>query len=293
MFYYFKRAVLDMLSNRFLNIITIVTIALSILVVSTFVLFFENANQMIDSWNKGIRIFAYLENDFNQSALLGLKNEILTLQPIKKIRFVSKQEALELLKKDMNTRKAFLDSLKGNPLPDALEIELKSSVRKWDEIESIAERIREIALVEDVEYGEKWLGRFINVFNLFRITGYAMSSLFFMIALFITANTVRLSLYSRREEVEIMRLVGATDRFIVTPFYIEGFLQGTIGGITGLSLLFVSYLALSSGLEANSVLGLFFDINFLSLEYSIIIILFSAFLGWLGCYLSLKQFLRY
>jgi len=113
-----------------------------------------------------------------------------------------------------------------------------------------------------------------------------------MIALFITANTVRLSIYSRREEVEIMRLVGATDRFIATPFYIEGFLQGIIGGGLGLLILFAAYLALSSGIEASTSLGLFFDVRFLSPGYGITIILFSAFLGWLGCYLSLKQFLK-
>ncbi|MFO7751152.1 MAG: permease-like cell division protein FtsX [Desulfobacteraceae bacterium] len=292
MFYYFKRAVSDIFSNRFLNVITIVTIALSILVVSTFALFFQNASRIIDSWNRGLRVMAYLDSDFSRSDLAGLEEEILASGSVKTITFVSQEQALELLKKEMSTRKTFLDSLKDNPLPDALEIQLKASVKRWETINDIADRIRNLALVSGVEYGEKWLGRFVSVFYFFRITGYAVSSLFFMIALFITANTVRLSLYSRREEVEIMRLVGATDRFIATPFYIEGFLQGVIGGSLGLLLLFAAYLAFSSGLEASTSLGLFFNVHFLSPGYGITIILFSAFLGWLGCYLSLKQFLK-
>ncbi|MFO7883252.1 MAG: permease-like cell division protein FtsX [Desulfobacteraceae bacterium] len=293
MVFYFKRAVSDILSNGFLNIITIITIALSILVVSTFALFFENAGRILDSLSNGIRIMAYLEADFNRSELPGLENEIMKMKHIKDVTFISKEQALALLKKEMSTRKAFLDNLNENPLPDALEIELDPSAKNLEVIGATAASIEKSAQVSDVEYGEKWLQRFVTVFHFFRITGYAMSSLFFLIALFITANTVRLSLYSRREEVEIMRLVGANDSFIVTPFYIEGFLQGIIGGSIGLGILFLAYVVLlSSGLEMKTSFCLFFDIRFLSPCYTAVIILSSAFLGWLGCFISLKQFLK-
>ncbi len=235
----------------------------------------------------------YLGPEFNINMLPQLKLKINALGETKKIIFISKQDALKQLKKDMASRSSFIDSLKDNPLPDALKVIMKKNVNKLRTIKDLAVKIKKIPMVEDVEYGERWLGRFLSIFNLFKMTGYAISSLFFMIALFITANTIRLSFYARRQEVEIMRLVGATDKFIITPFYIEGLLQGIAGGIAGLGILFLFFLFLSSGVEKNIPLYMLFNIKFLSIKYSVIIIACSAFLGWLGCYLSLKQFLKY
>ena len=234
----------------------------------------------------------YLDKGVRQDRLTILSQAISDFSEVTSVTFVSKEDALAQLKADMVSRSAFIDNLQSNPLPHSLVIRMKRSQREWSEIEAFAGKIREMKDVESVEYGQKWLGRFLNVFNLFRITGYAMIGLFFMIALFITANTVRLALYSRRQEVEIMRLVGATDRFIITPFYIEGLMQGVLGGILGLGLLLVAYIAISSGIDRNPTLAMFFDIHFLSVGYSCLIVLCSAFLGWLGCYLSLKQFLK-
>jgi cell division transport system permease protein len=131
----------------------------------------------------------------------------------------------------------------------------------------------------------------MSIINLFRLTGYAMGGLFFLAAVFIVANTIRLVLYSRREEVEIMRLVGATDGFIKAPFYIEGLVQGALGGMIGLAVLFVIFLLVSLNVEQGLTAGLF-TIRFLSPGASCGILVCSMFVGWLGCYLSLKQFLR-
>ena len=133
--------------------------------------------------------------------------------------------------------------------------------------------------------------RFMSIINLFRLTGYAMGGLFFLAAVFIVANTIRLVLYSRREEVEIMRLVGATDGFIKAPFYIEGLIQGVLGGMIGLTVLFVIFILVSLNVEQGLTAGLF-TIRFLSPGAFCGILVCSMFVGWLGCYLSLKQFLR-
>ncbi len=290
---YFKRAVSDILTNKFLSIITIITIALCILVVSAFALFFENTCRIIKSKEQGVKIMAFLKPEFNINMLPQLEFKINAMGKAKKIIFISKEDALKQLKRDMKSRSAFLDSLKENPLPDALKIIAKKSLNNWKDIKIFAQELEKIPMVEEVEYGQKWLGKFLSIFNLFKITGYAISSLFFIIAICITANTIRLAFYSRREEVEIMRLVGATDKFIIMPFYIEGLLQGITGGIAGIIMLFLLFILLSSGIERNFPLYMLFNIKFLSIKYIAIIITCSAFLGWLGSYLSLKQFLKY
>jgi len=130
-----------------------------------------------------------------------------------------------------------------------------------------------------------------GVVELFRTVGMAMMGLFFVAAAAIVANTTRLVIYSRREEVEIMRLVGAAEGFIKAPFYIEGLFQGWVGAVAGLGVLFVVFTALAARLE-QSVLAGMIALRFLSLEQLMVITLASMFAGWLGCYVSLKEFMK-
>jgi cell division transport system permease protein len=205
--------------------------------------------------------------------------------------YISKTQALDKLKREMSSQSTFLKTLNENPLPDALEIKIKS-YNSFEDVQALAQRIKSIDIVDDIEYGQGWLGKFLKIFNLFKMTGYAMCSLFFLIALFITANTVRLAFYSRKLEVEIMRLVGATETFIKAPFYVEGLLQGFFGGVLGLVVLLIAYLTVSSGITQSLAAYVYFDIRFLSPKIIVLIVAGSTFLGWFGCYLSLKQILR-
>ena len=189
----------------------------------------------------------------------------------------------------MKRQSSILMNIEENPLPDAFEVRMIASSQRLEDVEILAKQLESIPWVDEVEYGQKWLGRFTNILNLFRLTGYAMGGIFFMAAVFIVANTIRLALYSRREEVEIMRLVGATDSFIKAPFYLEGLIQGALGGIIGLAALFVAFKLISSNIEQGFSSN-FFTIRFLSPEIFSSILLGSIFVGWLGCYLSLKQF---
>lgn len=287
----YKRAIQDILDNRFLNAVTIITIAISILIVSAFALFFVNANEIINSWKKGIKIMAYLKTEPPEIKLQELKRKIQRIEGIQDVRFISKNEAFEELKKQMRRQSSLFENLKENPLPDAFEIRLKASFQNQEKVEILATRLESFPQVDEVEYGQRWLGQFTNFFNLFRLAGYAMGSLFFMATLLIVANTIRLVLYSRQDEVEIMRLVGATDSFIKAPFYIQGLIQGAFGGIIGLVALFFSFLLVSLSMERGISPGLF-TIRFLSPGAFCGIILGSTFAGWIGCYLSLKQFLK-
>lgn len=288
---YIKKALADIRSNRFLNLITIVTISLSILVVSLFLLFFENASRVIEGWNQGGRAMIYLESFFSPEMLPDLEARINSLGEVEDMRFIPKSRALEKLKSEMSSHTRFFDTLKQNPLPHALEIRMKTH-GDFQEVAAFAKKIGALEMVESVEYGQGWLARFLKIFSLFRITGYAMCGLFLLIALFITANTVRLAFYSRRLEIEIMRLVGATETFIKTPFYVEGLFQGFLGGVLGILILLAAFFTVSSGISQNLSTYVYLDIRFLSVKAMGLIILASTFLGWFGCYLSLKQILK-
>lgn len=288
---FFKKALQDILSNRFLNSVTIVTIGLSVLIVSSFALFFINTNALLDFWKKGIRVLVYLEPQATKANRLDLRYQIQQMENVQEIHFISKETALKRLKSQMKNHSSLLENLKENPLPDTFEIRIIDASRELTEVAALAEKIKSLSQVEEVEYGQHWIAKFSHIMNIFKFVGYAMGGLFLFATLFIIANTIRLVLYSRKEEIEIMRLVGSNDRFIKAPFYIEGLILSTLGGIVGLTALFMAYRFVLSKFHASLSLGLF-EIKFLSIEQFFLFISGSMLVGWIGCYLSLKQFLK-
>ncbi len=288
---HFKRALLDIRHNRLLNAVTITTIALSILIVSAAILFFINTTDMLEAWRRGIRIMVYLEDDLDPGRQQAIAARLKGLYGVQEARFISKQTALEHLRAQMPRQSAILEGIGQNPLPDAYEVQMIPSARTWEKAEDLAQRLEAIDGVADVEYGQRWVERFITLFNLFRLTSYAMGGLFFIASLFIVGNTVRLILYTRREEVEIMRLVGATERFILAPFYFQSMIQGILGGIAGLAGLLIMFMLIQSKIQAVAVGGTV-ALRFLSPGLMMAIVAASALVGWLGCHLSLKQYLK-
>jgi cell division transport system permease protein len=289
--FYFKRAIQDIRQNRFLNLVTIVTIALSILIVSAFVLFLLNTNDLIQSWEKGMRIMVYLESNLTGAQIPEVEERIRKFEDVESVRFISREAALAQMKEQMGRQSSLLENLRENPLPDSFEISLTAGRQTAARIELLARRIETLPEVAEVEYGQSWIKRFSGVLQLFRLAGYALGGLFFLAAIFFVANTIRLVLYSRREEVAIMRLVGAEDRFIKTPFYIQGLIQGALGGLIGLSGLLLLFLLVSSNVEQSLTTGMF-QIHFLPLRWLALILLAGMLVGWLGCFLSLRQYLE-
>lgn len=288
---FFKRALEDFRNNRLLNLITLLTISLSILIVSTFILFFINTSDLMSFWKKELRLMVYVEPDHPPSQMPALGRQIMSLAGVKKVRFISKEAALRQLKSQMKRQASLFENLDKNPLPDAFETQLDDNLQNWENVEALATQIEALDAVQEVEYGQQWLGRFSQVFNLFKLVGYTMCAIFFMAAVFIVANTIRLVIYSRRDEIEIMRLVGAAEHFIKIPFYFQGLMQGAAGAGIGLVILFLAYGYIAANIEPESFSGLF-TIRFLSPPVTGLVILLSMLVGWFGSYIALKQYLK-
>jgi cell division transport system permease protein len=290
---YFKRAIKDIRDNGFVSSVTIITVSLLVLMVSTFILFLDNAGLVMEDWKKGIRIMAYLKSDITDDAIDGLKKKIQVTDGVEKVRFISRQQALEILKEHMDHQNSILDNLKENPLPNAFEIITASgsddNALTFQQVEALAMEIKSFSEVDQVEYGQQWLQRFSSLFDLFRLVGFAMGGIFVIAAIFIIANTIRLVIYTRQDELQVMRLVGAHDKFIKIPFYLQGFIQSGLGSLIGILILYAVYVYLVSS-AANGFLMI--DVYFLSLKTVMIIIASSMLLGMLGCFVSLTTYLK-
>ena len=245
----------------------------------------------MDSWKSGLRLMAYLRPSVMPAELAGIAANIRGTYGVGSAIFISKDRALVTLRAQMQHQASLLADLETNPLPDAFEVRMIPTAQTLDKIQQLAERLQALDGVAEVEYGQRWLGRFTDIFDLVSVAGYGLGCLFFMAAVFFVANTIRLVLYNRREEVDIMRLVGAEVRFIKMPFYIQGLIQGLAGGLLGIGALLVVYLAVSSNVD-QGLLPATFQIRFLPGPLMIGILAAAMFVGWFGCFVSLKQYLK-
>jgi cell division transport system permease protein len=147
------------------------------------------------------------------------------------LRYVSKTEALANAMADMQEFKDVFADLDNNPLPASLEVRMKPGSRTPQAVRAVAERLKAYPFVEDVRYGREWLER---IFLIRRLAGGAATLIgvaFALVAAIIIATAVRIAVFARREEISIMRLVGATDGFVQRPFLLEGLMTGVMGGL--------------------------------------------------------------
>jgi len=217
-----RRTWLDLCSHKFLNLITVVTVALSMLIVSAFFLFAVNTGELLDSWRRGVRVMVYLKTGLTDVQRRNLEQALKQLPETSGIEFISSREALRQLREALPGQASIFTSLRENPLPDAFELRVAVTAASREGLKKLAARITGLGGVADVEYGQQWLERFAGITSLLKLIGYTMGGLFLAAVIFIVANTIRLLLYSRRDEIEVMRLVGATDGFINMPFYLQG-----------------------------------------------------------------------
>jgi cell division transport system permease protein len=282
-----KRALEDLLANRFLSLLAVTTIALSILIVGLAVLAAVNTDATLREWKKRTRVMAYLNADGAADAP-GLAGSIQALPGVDSARFIARDEALIELRAGMAHHASLLENLAENPLPDAFEISVRPDEEGWERLESLADRLRSLPGIEEVEYGQQWVGALRDLAYLVRTASIVMTGLFFIAALAIVAATMRIVVSSRQEEVDIMRLVGAAEGFIRAPFYISGVTQCLAGAAIGLAALFAIFDALTARAELG-VLTELIRFHFLSPAMMGAIIAASMIVGALGSHVSLRR----
>lgn len=287
----FRRAAADFVRHRFLHGTCFLTVSLAVFIVSAFGLFLVNAGELMDAWQQGVRITAYLKSDISGQAAQALAEELAQKPEVASVSHVSGEDGLEWLKEQIGGQTDLLADLSENPLPDALEIRPQHGLTGADAFDAIAKAVAARAEVADVEYGRNWLQRFYGVYNLFRMTAAVMAALVIVAIMFIGANTFRLILYSRQEEIEITRIIGADEAFVKYPLYLESMLLGLCGAVAGLALLYAGFLAVMPQVSPGGLLPVF-QIRFLSPGWIFMILMASMFVGWVGCWFTVRRFLR-
>lgn len=291
--YFIMRALRNMRQWPFLCSAAILTMAVALATVATFFLVVVNVEQLAQRWTKEIQLIAYLEKAPDGQELAAILKQLKSYPEVESVTYVSPAEAMERFRQRLGDEASLLEDMDADLLPASIELSLQPAFRNQEGISKMIERLDNLLEVDDLRYGQKWLERFNNFVGMLRFVGMVLGGFLLLAALFIVSNTIKLTLYARRDELEIMALVGATMRFIKVPFLLEGAIQGFLGGLLSLVFLMLSFsLIISRSLHSFWLTPNDFELLFLSLNQQIVLVFSGVVLGLLGSLSSLRRFVR-
>lgn len=269
------------------------TVAVALMIIGFFAIVVINVQQVAQQWSREIQVVAYFDKVPDANKVKQWKTKLEAMPEIERVQFVSRDEAFTRFKERLGDDADLLDGVGTDFLPASLEVVLFEDNQNKIGVESVVQRLKEIPELADVSYEPEWLERFDAFVGLLKVAGIVFGGFLLFAALFIVANTIKLTLYARREEIEIMTLVGGTPLFIKMPFLIEGALQGVVGGVLALVGVWVVFtLVLQEGLYGILMVTGTDGILFLSPVQQWGMAGCGLILGLTGSVLSLRKFVR-
>ena len=231
--------------------VSIGTIAIAFLTLGGFLLISVNVQGVLDRWLQAAELSVYLEDEATDGDRVALEELLRSRPAVAEVEYVSKERALERFRADFPELADVTTSLDGNPFPSALEVRLRTENGGEAAAEELAREMRERDGVADVRFDRRWLTRLLAVVTGARLAGAVVAAVLMLGAAFTVGAVVRLSLHARRDELEIMELVGAPFSYIRGPFVVEGLLLGGLGAAVALAAVAFLYSALSRWLGTD------------------------------------------
>lgn len=287
--YYFREAFQSVLRNSWLSVASIGVVAVSLLILGGSLLLVLNANNIAANLESSVEISVFLKDETSSEEIEELENKIKDQPEVAEVKFVSKAEALEEMKENFGDNEDILAGLEEkNPLPDTFRI--KTVV--VEQVEPLARQLESFDQVDQVRYGQGVVEKLLALSKWVRTAGMVTMFLLGIAAVFLIATTIRLSVFARRKEIGIMKMLGATNWFVRFPFLLEGMFLGLTGSLLAVVAVYFGYLSLIGRIEMSLP---FFQ---LVSDRNVLIPLIEALLGLglgigvAGSMISLRKFLN-
>jgi cell division transport system permease protein len=242
------------------GLLAMITIALALFVLGAFLVLTTNVQRIGTEWGSAAEMSVYLADDVTEPQQQAIDAVIDQDSIVAGREFVAKTDALRRFKQTFGDLARVVDAVGDNPLPASIEVRLRSETTAGG-ADQLAARLRQTPGVADVRYDHEWLNRMLSAVRVVRAMGFGLAAVLTIAAALTVANVVRLGLYTRRDEIEIMQLVGAPRAYIQGPFVMEGVLQGGFGATLAVAVLGAAFLAvrtryltaLASAIDISSV----------------------------------------
>ena len=290
LFYFFREAFRRLWVSKRTSFVAVAMIAISMLIVGFFLLLSENLGRAVVQAQGKSRVEIYLTTEATPAQITAIDSYLAAHRDLARRRFVSRDEALRRFTSYFANLTTILGQLDGNPFPASFECDVAPDLVHSTGFAHEVADLRKMGGVDDVQFDWEWVRRLKRVVSVVNIVGIVAGGILALAAAFTIANVIRLTMMLYREEIDIMRLVGATEGIIRGPFLIEGLLQGTLGSLLALLLLFVTFEGARRLIApANSLVWSFLFNGFLPWEKMAALVAGGMIAGWLGSWLSVRE----
>lgn len=273
------------------QIMTFLTVSLSVLIFSLFSVSYINMLTLSRQIGDDLQLVVYLNDEPGPEMQAQLRNKITAFDQVESIHFVSREEAYQRFRQQLGESSDVLDDMPHDFLPPSIEVTPLHSLRSLSQIKLFSEYLSKLPGAQKVQYGQEWIERFHSFIQVLRLVVLLSGSLLILTTIFMVSYTIRLTIMSRFDELELLKLVGATNNYIRMPFMLEGFLQGFAGAVIGLSALYALFLWISHRVAGPELLNMV-HFTFLSPGVIALIVLLSIILCAVGSHFSMYKYLR-
>ena len=292
--YYLQRGVQNVFSLPMSSGITVMTTGLALFLLAGFLLLLQNVQTILEDSGTNFQVTAYFSDFAKEGEVLSFMESLEKDTRIRSAKYVSSSEALKEFKESLGTKDSLLEGLAGeNPLPASVDLIVQPDELGIQSVENVVTSLRGSPIIEDLVYGNEWVDRTKGVVSVFRLFGFSALLIALATIIFLISNTIKLVIYSRRQEIAIMQLVGASDAFVRVPFVLGGLLQGLVGSVFGLGFLKLGFLMLNSQIGNSTVLGVAIpELYFLTVPSVCAILSIGAVIGAAGSFFALGRFMN-
>lgn len=286
--FFLREVTTNIRRSPLMSVASITTVMVLTMILGYFLVLMANLSNLARDLASDLKVVAYMANDFDREEVGELKARLQKLPGVEGVVFVPREQAFEHLKKRMNNR-IQLGDLTHNPLPDAFEIRVQNP----EDLEPVGSASKQLGKVEKVRFGEDVARRMIALNRMVRFVGLVVLGLLLFSTLLVVSNTIRLTVFARRRDIEVMQLVGAAGWFIRWPFLLEGMLQGLVGAALAASVVSESYRMLVPQLLKSVAFLPVAQPDALLSWLCPLLLLLGVLVGLLGSWISVNRFLRH
>ncbi|MFO0707623.1 MAG: permease-like cell division protein FtsX [Nitrospira sp.] len=291
LFYLFREAWANMRANRTTTLVAILTTAFTLACVGVFLLLYVNLRSAAGWLQDDIKIMVYLDDRLTREAVTELEGRLKTDRMVAGVLFISKEQALGEFRAQFPADSHLLEGLGQNPLPASFVVTLAPQYRSPDAVKRWTERVRTMPGIAKVDYNQEWIDALAGLVRYIELIAIGVGVILSAASVTIIGNTIRLTLFSRREEIEILRLIGATRAFIRIPYLLEGAVLGALGSALSLVILKAGFELFRQQIRSTGRLsGIEQLIAFFPLSVCLALVLVGIGLGFAGSFVSLRRF---